>query len=139
MDSMRQRWIHDDLAEITLRRAVLLIIGIASGLAVVAAVLERLFDPAFDSFGDALWYSVVTVSTVGYGDIVPASATGRIIGSGLMLVGLGLIPLVTSVVVSILVAHRNRAIREAALRDLEVIVERLDRIEARLAGSQTSR
>ena len=72
-------------------------------LAVGAAVLERLIDPAFDNLPQALWFSVTTVSTVGYGDYVPASGAGRVVASALMLAGLGLIPLITSVVVSILV------------------------------------
>lgn len=135
----RHRWLHAELADITLRRAVLIVTGVATVLAVTAAVLERLFDPAFDSLGDALWYSIATVSTVGYGDIVPASTEGRIVASALMLVGLSLIPLMTSVVVAILVAQRNRADREAALHDIAIIVERLDRIERRLAESSDPR
>ena len=53
--------------------------------------------------------------------------------SVLMLAGLSLIPLVTSVVVSILVAQRTRETREAEMRDLAIILERLDQIDASLA------
>jgi site-specific recombinase len=58
----------------------------------------------------------------------------RIIGTVLMLTGLGLIPLLTSAVVSALVAQRSREAREAELRDLAQILERLNRIEERLSG-----
>jgi voltage-gated potassium channel len=122
------------LASLTLRKAVGLIVAVAFTLAVTAAVLERLIDPAMGNFGDALWWAVSTVSTVGYGDVVPESPAGRIVAAGLMLTGLGLIPLITSAVVSIFVAQRSREAREAELRDLAQILERLDRIDTRLAG-----
>jgi voltage-gated potassium channel len=122
------------LASLTLRKAVGLIVTVAFVLAFTAAVLERLIDPAMGNFGDALWWAVTTVSTVGYGDVVPESSAGRIVAAGLMLTGLGLIPLLTSAVVSIFVAQRSREAREAELHDLGLILERLDRIDSRLAG-----
>ena len=138
MAGRRRRLLEDEGFDVTLRLAVSLIIGIAAALAIVAAVLQRLVDPAFDTLGDALWWAVTTVTTVGYGDLVPESTAGRVTGAALMLVGLGLIPLVTSVVVSILVSQRTRETRKAALRDLAVILERLDRIEQRLARPEGS-
>jgi voltage-gated potassium channel len=119
---------------LTMRKALGLIVAVATSLAIVAAVLERLIDPAFSSFSSALWFSVTTVSTVGYGDYVPESGAGRLVASALMLTGLGLIPLLTSVAVSILVAQRNREAREDELRDLSLILERLDSLDGRVAG-----
>jgi voltage-gated potassium channel len=131
------RRLTEALVSLTLRKALGLIVAIATMLAIVAAVLERLIDPAFDTFADALWFAVTTVSTVGYGDYVPASDAGRIVASALMLTGLGLIPLITSVVVSILVAQRSREAREEELRDLHQILERLDKLDRRLAGLES--
>jgi voltage-gated potassium channel len=121
-----ERRLTKALVSLTLSKAVGLIVCVATVLAVTAAVLERLIDPAFDTYPEALWFSVTTVSTVGYGDIVPASGAGRLVATALMLTGLGLIPLITSVVVSILVAQRSREAREEELRDLNQILERLD-------------
>jgi hypothetical protein len=70
---------------------------------------------------------------VGYGDIVPTSPGGRIVGGLLMLTGISLIPLITSAVVSILVTQRTKDAREAEMREMEEIIERLDRIEQRLS------
>ena len=128
-----ERRLTRGIANLTLRRAVLLIVTVATVLAVGAATLERLFDPGVGTYGDALWWAVSTVSTVGYGDVVPTSPAGRIIGTVLMLTGLGLIPLLTSAVVSALVAQRSREAREQELSDLAQILERLDRIEQRLS------
>ena len=127
-----ERTITASLTRLTLRMAVGLIVAVAATLATAAAVLERVVDPAFDTFGDALWFSVTTVSTVGYGDYVPESAIGRVVAGALMLTGLGMIPLITSVVVSILVAQRNQESREESRRDLQQIIERLDSVDRRL-------
>jgi len=56
-------------------------------------VALRVDGPAdnFDNFGDALWWGVVTMTTTGYGDIVPDTTAGRITGAFLMLAGLALL------------------------------------------------
>jgi voltage-gated potassium channel len=122
----------DRLNTLTLRRAVGLIVGVTTVLAITAAVLERLIDPEFNTLGEAFWFSIVTVTTVGYGDYVPESAAGRVVAGALMLTGIALIPLITSVVVSILVSQRGREAREQELHDLSLILDRLDGLERKL-------
>lgn len=123
----------DRLANLRLRGAVLLIVAVATVLSVVAAILQRLTDPGVDTWGDALWWAVTTVSTVGYGDVVPESSAGRLVGAVLMLVGLGLIPVLTSVVVSVLVAQRSRDQREAEEQEFEKLLTLLTSLDERLA------
>ena len=60
----------------------------------------------FHSFGDALWWALVTIATVGYGDKVPITLGGRIIGSLTIISGLVLISLFTATVSSLFVARR---------------------------------
>jgi voltage-gated potassium channel len=122
----------DRLNTLTLRKAVGMIVGVATLLAIAAAVLERLIDPEFNTLPEAFWFSIVTVTTVGYGDYVPESAAGRVVAGALMLTGIALIPLITSVVVSILVSQRSREAREQELHDLSLILERLDGLERKL-------
>ena len=127
-----ERRVTEALVSLTLRKAVALIVSVAAILAFSAAVLVHAIDPAIGTFGDSLWWAVVTVSTVGYGDVVPETGPGRLVGAVLMLTGLSLIPLITSVVVSILVNQGTRKSREAELEHLERIFERLDALERRL-------
>ncbi len=132
-----ERRLTKTLVSLTLRKALGVIVAVATVLAITAAVLERLIDPAFHTFGQALWFAVSTVSTVGYGDYVPESGAGRIVATALMLTGLALIPLITSATVSILVAQRSREAREEELRNLNQILERLDTLDRRLAGLES--
>ena len=66
----------------------------ALGLIIIAATIvtsvETTAGSQINSFEDALWWSIVTVTTVGYGDMTPVTATGRAIAMVLMLVGIGL-------------------------------------------------
>ena len=57
-------------------------------------------DATITSFPDALWWGFVTVTTVGYGDEFPVTATGQITAVFLMLVGIGLLGSVTATVAS---------------------------------------
>jgi hypothetical protein len=79
------------------------------GFAVGCAVLIRLVDPHdFPTIGLALWWAVMTVTTVGYGDIVPTTPAGRIVAAALMVTGFASLSLLTGFVASLLV-HRRAA------------------------------
>lgn len=61
----------------------------------LAYLAERPVNPMFSSYGDAVWWGVVTLTTVGYGDIVPVTVEGRIWGVALMVSGLALLGVVS--------------------------------------------
>lgn len=118
---------------LTLPRAVATVISVAFILVMIAGALARLVEPeVFTSIGLAYWWAVVTVTTVGYGDVVPESTGGRLVGTMLMLTGLGLIPTLTSVTVAILVGKRTRSQQEQLDRQGKQLAVALERIEARL-------
>ena len=72
----------------------------ATFLVVIAATLITAFEsgsnPGIDSFRDALWWTLVTVTTVGYGDIVPSSPEGRIVAYVVILGGISIFSAVTA-------------------------------------------
>jgi voltage-gated potassium channel len=120
-----ERWYE----RLTLWRAIRTIIGIALVLVLVAGAMARLVEPdTFTSLGLAYWWAVTTVTTVGYGDVVPEDPAGRIVGALLMLTGLSLIPTLTSVIVSTLIAKRTQAERDHLEQMLMRVEEHLERI-----------
>jgi len=58
---------------------------------------------------DALWYTLVTISTVGYGDLYPVTAAGRIVGTFIILVGVGIFGTFTGYLANFFLAPRRRA------------------------------
>ncbi len=81
--------------------ATVLIIG-SAGLAVLDA--ERGHPGAnIDNYGDALWWAMTTIATVGYGDRYPITGQGRFVAAGLMLAGIALLGVVTASIASWLI------------------------------------
>jgi voltage-gated potassium channel Kch len=120
------RW-YDRL---TLFRAVSTVMVIAVILVLVAGALARLLEPdTFTSLGLAYWWAMETVTTVGYGDVVPQDLPGRLVGTLLMLAGLSLIPTLTSVIVSTLISKRRQGDQERLEQMLRRLEEHLSRIE----------
>jgi voltage-gated potassium channel len=86
-------------------------------LALVGAVVERIIDPHdFPSIGLALWWSLQTVTTVGYGDVVPTTAVGRLIGGVELVLSVSFVAFLTAGVTSAVV-ERSRAKAEELKRD----------------------
>jgi voltage-gated potassium channel Kch len=103
----------------------------------VAAVTVHLLSPkAFATFGDEVWWAAQTVTTVGYGDVVPKTGGGRVIGGIVMFVSVATVSLVTAIVTAGFVAYQQRRLsgeseRHRELRDaLRRIEQRLDAIDA---------
>ena len=128
---------------LTFLRAIATIVAVAITLVLIGGLLARLVEPeVFTSLGLAYWWAITTVTTVGYGDVVPEDPSGRIVGALLMLTGLALIPTLTSVIVATLISKRTRAQTErfeAQLAQSSVtlvrIEEHLERIEGGSAPS----
>ncbi len=72
---------------------------------------ERLKNENIHDFSDALWWSMTTLSTVGYGDLYPVTAGGRVVAVATMVLGIGLLGAVAATVASALVDFRDRGKR----------------------------
>ena len=103
------------------------LVGSIVVMAVASAVVIRIFDHQdFPSLGLALWWAVTTVTTVGYGDVVPVQPVGRVVASMLMIVGFASLSLLTGIVASLLVSKRFERTPTA---EFDKIDERLAEIE----------
>ena len=92
-----------------------------------------LAEPQIKSFGDGVWWALVTITTVGYGDITPLTTLGKLVAGTLMFVGLGLIATVTAIVSAKFIAnyvdhHTNDDVLEK-LEELEAEIEKLKSLE----------
>ncbi|MBC7951034.1 MAG: cyclic nucleotide-binding domain-containing protein [Rhodospirillaceae bacterium] len=62
--------------------------------------VERTVNPGFSSVPQAMWYSVVTLATLGYGDVVPITVLGKVFGGGVAILGLCMFALPASILAS---------------------------------------
>jgi voltage-gated potassium channel len=79
-----------------------------------------------------MWWAIVTVTTVGYGDVVPETTVGRLVGAGLMLVGVSAIPIATSLVVSVFITRMQEKLREQDSAERAEIIRHIERLELML-------
>jgi voltage-gated potassium channel len=123
---------------LTARRSLGIIIGATLTVTVAGGLTIRLLDHKdFSSIGEGLWWAVQTVTTVGYGDVVPHSAGGRLIATVVMLTGIAFISLITASVTATLVEQnrrRRQGVDDPVFAALETISARLEAIEERLAS-----
>ncbi len=111
------------------RNAAYVIIAFWLAGVVVFGIVERLVDPkTFDSVWLGMWWAIQTVTTVGYGDVVPGQTAGKVIASVLMLGGLSLYAVVTGVITSALVA---RAQADSAIGRTDPVLAKLDELDRR--------
>ncbi len=143
MSSTIRQMLRTNNIGITLLTSLVVIVMAGTSIAVI--------DPAIATPWDGIWWAWVTVTTVGYGDIVPESPQGKVFGGLLMVLGLGLFSLMTASFSAFLISREGEKIveqeetllekeeeflekeREAVSQETEAL-EKLEKIEARLAN-----
>jgi voltage-gated potassium channel len=120
-------------------------------VALLAGFVVTIIDKEdFPDYGTAVWWAIVTIGTVGYGDVVPHTGWGRVVGSVVIIVGVTFIAFLTAVVTSLFVeeeqkAHRmliedvQRADQDETRRLLEEVSGRLGTVETLLRDMQGQR
>ncbi len=115
---------------------------VAIGVVTIGGSVTWLFErnvagATFTSWGDALWWALATLTTVGYGDHVPVTVAGRLVAAAVMVAGVAVIGGVAAgvaIVVAGAVARAEEQVLESEAESLEQRLEaRLDVLDARLA------
>lgn len=83
---------------------------VSSIITIMAGTSMAAIDPAIETPWDGIWWAWVTVTTVGYGDLVPESPQGKIFGGLLMVLGLGLFSLITASFSAFLISRDEKGI-----------------------------
>jgi voltage-gated potassium channel len=118
--------------------AATLILALCAGL-----VMTIVDEKDFPNFGIAVWWAIVTLATVGYGDVVPTTVPGRIVGSAVIILGVTFLAFLTATVTSYFVSSdqeqaKKRELTERRATDKELqdllhrLEDRLSAIEAKL-------
>jgi voltage-gated potassium channel len=97
--------------------------------AIVFFISEHGINPQMNSLDDALWYLVVTITTVGYGDIYPQTVGGRVVGTIIMFVGIGFISFLTATVTSIFI----KDVEKEEIKKIDQVNEKLDKLQLEIA------
>jgi len=139
------RWHERTQQAVANRRIFPFLLLTTAGLGALAGFVVTLVDHKdFPTFGTGVWWAIVTLGTVGYGDVVPHTAWGRFVGSIVIIVGVTFISFLIATVTSYFVAAEEaeadaeeNAARDARAAEAEAtlrrIEERLAAIEAKLS------
>jgi voltage-gated potassium channel len=115
-------------------RILWFVVASITALVVVFGVVIWLVDRKdFPTVGLGLWWAVSTVTTVGYGDVVPTTTGGRFVATGLMIIGFASLSLLTGIVASLLVSRQTATQAHDTMRQVE---ERLTEIEQLLRAKR---
>jgi voltage-gated potassium channel len=131
----------------SIRGAARVIVGATAVIVVVSGALMRVLDHhEYPNIWVGMWWALQTVTTVGYGDVVPRRYTGRLVGAFVMLEGIAFVSIITAAITSTFVA-RAASEREASQEReetgdtaridarLDALDRKLDEIAAAIRGS----
>lgn len=87
----------------------------------------------FQSFEDGLWWASTTVTGVGYGDLVPVTRLGRLVGVLLQITGVGMLGLMIGIVSDLLSQRQERIYWKREFNQFDELHDRLDRLESQVS------
>ncbi len=128
----------DDLIVTMALAGVLLLFG-ATALYMTEGAIQ---PEEFGSIPRALWWSIITLTTVGYGDAAPITALGKVFASVVALSGIALVAMPTGIIAAAFSEAMQRR-RDQQIQEMRDHIERLDevddRVEAKLAALERTR
>ena len=122
---------------LTVARAVEIIATITISITIISGVVMHFTDQkTYPNIGDGLWWAIQTITTVGYGDLVPTSTAGRLVAALVMIAGIGFLTVITAAITSAFVESARRRLEGTEANTLSAKLDqigtRLDGIEAQL-------
>jgi voltage-gated potassium channel len=130
------------VARATAVRTVIVVSGVSAGVVLLGGsavwLLERnVSGHTWGSWGDGLWWALTTITTTGYGDHVPVTLAGRLVGAVVMMAGVAVVGGVAAGVALVVVRAAAHAEEQAMVGEAESLEQRLesrlDGLEVRLA------
>ncbi|UPQ88406.1 potassium channel family protein [Vibrio sinaloensis] len=126
---------------------LLLVVLLTAGSSIMLFIEGQSPEANIIDGGDALWWALVTISTVGYGDHYPVTNGGRILAAGLIICGVGLFGMISGLITSMITSpsklqdlrsqNKERLLLELVEKQNQIL-ERLDKLE-RIKGEQQKR
>ena len=124
------------LTNILAKRGLHIVLALTLTVVALCAGLVTLFERdtggSIKSYGDAPWWAVTTITTVGYGDTFPLSVEGRGVAIFLMLTGIVFYSILTANMAAFFVESNEASDDKRVEEKLDLILKRLDAIEAAL-------
>jgi voltage-gated potassium channel len=129
---------------VSVRNAASVIVTATFIVVVAGGIAIRVIDHReYSSIWEGMWWSLQTVTTVGYGDVTPKDAAGKLVGAVVMLEGIAFLAIITAAITSTFVTRAQReqqsreqtedTVAEAPIDpQLEQMAARLERVESLL-------
>lgn len=127
----------------SIRNATLVIVSVTTASVILGALVMWIFaDRDFPDYWTALWFTLQTVTTVGYGDVTPDTPVGRVMAGIVMIFAIGFLAIVTALITSTFVdasqRQRRRADHEADRASNEAFHARIDELHDRLTAIEAT-
>lgn len=113
----RMSWL---LRHLLTQGSVVYMLGLALALVGLSGLGFWWLEPTVDSLADGLWLAFTTAATVGYGDVVPTTTASKIFSFFVVLIGYGVLSLVTASIAAMWVESEERRMERTILRDIHV-------------------
>lgn len=106
------------IVEVVQRENILTLVLVIVVIVILSGLALTWFEPGVN-FVSGIWWSIVTLTTVGYGDISPTTAGGRVVAAVIMFFGIGLLGMLSANLATIMISNRIRENRGMGTTDLE--------------------
>jgi voltage-gated potassium channel len=117
------------------RRVFPYLVGVTALTAILTGVIAHVIDRKdFPSFGVGVWWAIVTLGTVGYGDVVPHTAWGRVLGGVVIICGVTFLSFLIAIVTSLFIDAHRASEEEATRARHDQLLELLRTMDARLSA-----